>query len=82
MEFVPYDFNKYEGMSYKQTANWGFIEKFKKSGEKCAEVTRYPHKSASGCVNALNQTIKTYHIVGVKASLRKGKVFLIRTKEI
>ena len=66
-------------MGYKPCKNQQIVEEFAKMNADCARIDGWPHKTAQGCAQAINQTIKKMGKKGVyHCTVKDGKVYLVR----
>ncbi len=81
MKLTPYDINKLGGIrGYAKTNNLKVLEEFANSDSDCVKVEDYPHKTATGCYTALNKSIKTFNMTGIRVCQRGQDVFLVKVK--
>lgn len=79
MKLVKYDINKMDNADgYRKSDNDKILEEFVESGMDCAKVEGFLHTTSMSCASSLNNSIKRYHIGGVRAVSRKGECFLIK----
>lgn len=78
MRLKKYNIKKVNKDIHTKTRNLMCIEEFVESGMDCAMVEDYPHKNAKSCAAALQNTIRIFHVSGIRAIERKGNVFLVR----
>lgn len=62
---------------YRKTKNMKTLEAFAKSGLRRVELVDYPQCDAASCVASFINSIKRFKYTGIRASQRKGRVFLI-----
>lgn len=65
---------------YKKSKNMDLIEQFRDSNMDCAEIVDYTAKDGHGCASSINQTLRRTHCKTVKAIVRKGRPYLIKTE--
>lgn len=78
MILKAYDIKKINAKLFSKTENRKLLEEFIDSNLACAKVECFPQKNSKVCTSSLNNSIKTYHMLGIKAIERKGQVFLIK----
>nr|DAP46067.1 MAG TPA: hypothetical protein [Caudoviricetes sp.] len=78
MKLVKADRGDLYNRGYVNTNNYELLNEFIRSGLDCAEVTNYPQSTVNSCVTSLSNSIKRFHISGVRVARRKEKVFLIK----
>ena len=76
MKMVPCNFN--EVYVTKKTRNFMILESFANSGMDCVKLEDHGYCNAGSCVASLHNSIKNFHMYGIKAVVRKGEVYLIR----
>lgn len=79
MKLVPYEREKLEGLGYKPTKLLALLDEFVQSGLDCVKVEGWTHKTAASCASSLAVAIKRQNRSGIRAVLRNGEVFLIKT---
>ena len=78
MKLVKADRNDLKNKGYMETNNYELLNEFIRSGLDCAEIQDFPQSTASSCANSLNNSIKRFHISGVRVARKKGKVYLVK----
>ena len=77
MRLIPCDVNELRG-AYKQTTNYKILKEFADSDLDCAKLVEFTHSSAYICANSLNKSAMRFKLYNIKASARKGEVYLIK----
>ena len=78
MKMIPYEWEKVR--YYKKTKNLEILEEFVNSGLECAKIEGYPHKNAKSAQSCLYSSMKRFGIDGIAIVVRKGNLFLLKTK--
>ncbi len=78
MKLVKADRGDLYNRGYVNTNNYELLNEFIRSGLDCAEVTNYPQSTVVSCVSSLTNSIKRFHISGVRVARKKDKVYLVR----
>lgn len=77
MKLVKCDISEL-GRSYIPTRNQKILEEFVESGLKCMRVEDHHYASTNSGQTTLMDSIRRFHIIGVRAAARKGKLYLVR----
>lgn len=81
MRVVEYDINNIDLKGYRGKTNWlKVIDNFVESDMACVRIEEYINKSPESCVSAINKSIKRYRKNGIKAIIRNGEVYLVKTR--
>lgn len=80
MKIVPI---KLEDIPVKRnhSDNYTTLVQFAESSYNCVEITGFTQKTAQQCVASLNASVKRFHMFTVKAILRDGRVFLVKSNK-
>lgn len=78
MKLIPCDKKAIATVKEVRTDNFKLLWDFVESGEACAQVEGYPHKSANSCATSLRTAIRNYKLVTIAVVVRRGNVYLIK----
>lgn len=78
MNLVKTDRDVLSRKSYARSENQELLEEFVHSGLDCAEVTNFTQATSTNCAYSLRASIKRYRIHGVRVTVRKDKVYLLK----
>ena len=67
---------------FKATRNLNILTEFIESGMDCAKIEDYTQREARYCATSLNNSIKRYHMTGVRAVMLDHEVYLVKTDKI
>ena len=78
MKLIPCDKKAIATVKEVRSDNFKLLWDFVESGEVCAQVEGYPHKTANSCASSLRTAVKNYKLNTVAVVVRRGNVYLIK----
>lgn len=65
--------------SFASTENLNLLNEFRDSGQECAEIKGFTHKTPRVCYQSFQQTIKRFSMTSlVKCVMKNDRVFLVK----